>query len=244
MGCELCFVVDLLEEIVGEGGSRSSWTIHEHESSELISQQNVAIRVFWSRCQPRLTLIARDLHHGKHRVSPFYHVSQILQEKNVFRSPENGMLLRSIMIWVWIWLAWLGTSGLLNNCSLWLSSNFWTQFHQVMFQGNLWRRSWWRIFFLVYDFSSFHQRSIVFDRTSILSSEQCWCHRILMFLPCFVHGLCKTRCFRVDRVRILLVLSTGSTNRKNTVCLLLKFWPPSINPELMMECKSIAHPTW
>ena len=29
----------------------------------------------------------------------------------------------------------------------------------------------------------------------------------------------------------------GSTGRKNTVCLLLKFWPPSIHPELMMESK-------
>ena len=39
-GCRLCFVVDLVEEIVGEGGSRSSWPIHEHESSQLVSQQN------------------------------------------------------------------------------------------------------------------------------------------------------------------------------------------------------------
>ena len=35
-------------------------------------------------------MIARDLHHGKQRVSPFYHVSQLLHEKNVFRFPENG----------------------------------------------------------------------------------------------------------------------------------------------------------
>ena len=85
------FVVDLVEEIVGEGGSRSSWQVHEHDSSQLVSQQNVAIRVFWSRCQPRLTLIARDLHHGKQRVSPFYHDLFHLQrwslcfhESNVF----------------------------------------------------------------------------------------------------------------------------------------------------------------
>ena len=36
-----------------------------------------AIQVFGSQCQPRLTLIARDLArdlcHGKQRVSPFYH---------------------------------------------------------------------------------------------------------------------------------------------------------------------------
>ena len=30
---------------------------------------------------------------------------------------------------------------------------------------------------------------------------------------------------------------------ENTVCLLLKFCSPGINPELMMECELIAHPT-
>ena len=40
------FVVDLVEEIVGEGGSRSSSRVHENDSSQLVSQQNVAIRVF------------------------------------------------------------------------------------------------------------------------------------------------------------------------------------------------------
>ena len=41
MGCRHYFVVDRLEDLVGEGGSRSSWPIHEHESSQLVSQQNV-----------------------------------------------------------------------------------------------------------------------------------------------------------------------------------------------------------
>ena len=36
----------------------------------------------------------------------------------------------------------------------------------------------------------------------------------------------------------------GSTGRKNTVCLLLKICPPGIDPEFMMECKLIAHPSW
>ena len=39
MGCMLCFVVDLAEEIVGEGGSRSASRAHEHDSSQLVSQQ-------------------------------------------------------------------------------------------------------------------------------------------------------------------------------------------------------------
>ena len=37
--------------------------------------------------------LARDLCHGKQRVSPFYHVSQLLHEKNVFRSCGNGIHL-------------------------------------------------------------------------------------------------------------------------------------------------------
>ena len=48
MGCRHCFVVDLVEEIVGEGGSRSSQRVREHDSYQLVSQQNVAIRVFWT----------------------------------------------------------------------------------------------------------------------------------------------------------------------------------------------------
>ena len=43
----------------------------------LFHKQNVATQVFGSQCQPRLTLIARDLaralRHGKQRVAPFYH---------------------------------------------------------------------------------------------------------------------------------------------------------------------------
>ena len=62
-------------------------------------------------------------------------------------------------------------------------------------------------------------------------------HRALMFLPCFVHVLCKTRCLQVDRVRILVSFVHRIDKQKNTVCLLLKFCPPGINPELMMECK-------
>ena len=91
MGCTHCFVVDLVEEIVGEGGSRSSSRVHKHENFRLVSQQNVAIPVYWSRCQPRSALIVRDVHHGKQQVTPFYHDlfrlphwSSCCHEKNVF----------------------------------------------------------------------------------------------------------------------------------------------------------------
>ena len=57
----LRLVVGRAEENVGEGGSRSSWPIHEHENSELVSQQNVAFQVFGSQCSPRSAMIARYL---------------------------------------------------------------------------------------------------------------------------------------------------------------------------------------
>ena len=66
---------------------------------------------------------------------------------------------------------------------------------------------------------------------------------VLMFLPCFVY--CARRGASKSIVSgSLCSLSIGFTGRKNTVCLLLKFCPPGINPELMMECKLIVHPTF
>ena len=69
MGCRRYFVVDRLEDLFDEGGSRSSWRAHEHESFHLVSQLHVAIRMFWSRS--RLPLNA--LIGSKQRVSPFCH---------------------------------------------------------------------------------------------------------------------------------------------------------------------------
>ena len=43
--------------------------------------------------QSKQQLGARDFHHGNQQVSPFYRISQLLHEKNVFRFPENGTLL-------------------------------------------------------------------------------------------------------------------------------------------------------
>ena len=70
MGCRHYFVVDRLEDLFDEGGSRSSWRAHEHESFQLVSQLHVAIRMFWSRS--RLPLNA--LIGSKQRVSPFCHL--------------------------------------------------------------------------------------------------------------------------------------------------------------------------
>ena len=157
---------------------------------------------------------------------PFYHVSQLLHEKiswerDVFLAPCAWRMSRqttgcTVLSWFWVWirLAWVGTFGLLNNFSIWSLSNFWTQFfHPVMFQRNLWRRPRWRLYLLVYDFSSFHPtnirnsiswecfvkndcvRSCLIELQSFLLSKVDVdpIHRILMSLPCFMHVLCKTR---------------------------------------------------
>ena len=168
----------------------------------------------------------------------------------------NNGFHRSIMIWVWSWLVQLGIFGLLHNFYIWSLSNFETQFfHPVMFQGNLWRRTRWRIYFLVYDFSSFHPNNFrdttswecfvknfnLFHKARLMSTQYTvfWCFFQPLCMYCARRGASKSIVSGS-----LWFLSMGSTNRKNTVCRLLKFWPPGINPELMMECKLIAHPTW
>ena len=128
----------------------------------LVSQLNVAIQIFWSRCPSRWTLKMNRLIVSTQRVSPFYRDLHLhfnwcfcCHERNVYQFPDytdgtcffTQLSHRSIMIW--IRLGWLE--------AFCLSSNFWTQFiHQIMFHGIFWRRSRWRIYFFVYDFSSFH----------------------------------------------------------------------------------------
>ena len=148
----------------------------------------------------------------------------------------NNKFPRSvIMIWVWIWLVWLGIFKFLNNLSIWSLSNFWTQFfHPVVFQGDLWWRPRLHIYFLVYDFSSFHPnnyrdtiswecfmkndsvRSCLIELQFFLQSkiDVDPIHRILMLLPCFMHVLCMTRFFQVDRIRIPMVFVHGIYRQK------------------------------
>ena len=107
---------DLVEEILGEAGSRSSLRVREYDSSQLVSQQNVAIQVLWSRCQSRLTLIARDLCHGKQQTSWEERVWEASCAWLVSRQTMGFTVLscftavsRKERVWGWIWLAWLGT---------------------------------------------------------------------------------------------------------------------------------------
>ena len=150
--------------------------------------------------------------------------------------------------------------------SLHFLQHFWAQFfHPVIFTRNLRRKSRWRIYFLVNDCSSFQPNNF---REKI--SWECFvkddCVRsYLIELKSFLlsNFLCRlhTQCFdafstfsackhaRRDASRSILFgslcsLFIGSTNVKNTVCLLLKFCLPCINLEFVMECTLIAHPMW
>ena len=166
MGCRHYFVVDRVGGLVGEGGSRSAWQAHEHDSCQLVSQQNVAIRVFWSRCHLLLTLGARDFHHCKQRVSPFYHVSQLLHEKNVFRYLENGILFFEGKQHVSPFYLDLGLDlvGLIGN--FWVVEQLLPLvveqlLNPILSSGHVSRKSLgegtrWRKYFLVFNSSSFH----------------------------------------------------------------------------------------
>ena len=91
-GCNLGFVVDLVEEHVGLGGSQFSESILERLCSAHASQQNVVTLEFGSPCSPHSELFAHDLdRHGLQRVAPIYHEVFRLQRwilcfhvKNVF----------------------------------------------------------------------------------------------------------------------------------------------------------------
>ena len=103
-------------------------------------------------------------------------------------------------------------------------------------QNGLSREEWWR--------------SILF----LIEIENPFCWARLMSTQytvfwCFFHAVWMDRARRGASKSIvsrsLWFLFTRPTSRKNTVCPSpLEFQPPGINPELMMECKLIAHPTW
>ena len=84
------------------------------------------------------------------------------------------------------------------------------------------------------------------DRTLIVSFEQVFCRPNT---PCFDVSSTSSAGTMQDVVwssqsdsDLCDPYSSGSTDVKNTLCLLLKFCPPGINPEFVMECKLIAYP--
>ena len=234
MGCRHHVVADRLEDLVDEGGSRSSWRAHEHENFQLVSLLKVAILIFWSRCPSRWTLRANQLVLCAQRVSPFYHD------------------------WIWVWLGWLRNFCLSSNFSFWSLSNFWTQlFHPVMLQGDLWRRTRWRKNFFENDVSNFHPnnsrdttswecfvkndlvRSCLIELQSFPLSkfDVDPIHRVLMFLPCLMHVLAQDGYTIVPEESAqdwhlflcALPLFVRPMMTKNKMILKIIFYPPEFN---------------
>ena len=270
MGCRHCFVVDLVEEIVGEGGSRSSSRVHEHDSYQLVSQQNVAIQVSWSRCPPRQTTVLTVL-------SWFVSSSKLKfvlsREKRVWGAPSWGQTTGlTVLSWSGFgsWLAWLWTFCLSSNFSFWLSSNFWTQ---ILSSSHVSRKSLeeaevthklsrvWLLLFPSEQLSGCNKlgvfreewwRLIVSDRTSIFSSRKARLMSIFsapyfdvssMLHACIVRD---NGASQVDRVRILVFFVHSDPQAWLEHCLSACraiFASLVWILQLMMECKLIAHLT-
>ena len=56
--------------------------------------------MFEMLAQSKQQMGARDFHHSKQQVFPFYRVSQLLHEKNVIRFPENGAQVSPFSGWL------------------------------------------------------------------------------------------------------------------------------------------------
>ena len=176
---------------------------------------------------------------GTGRLLSILHGSRVGSNNGLPRSigSDNG-LPRSITTWVWNWLVRLETSRLLRNLPFWSLSMFWTQFSfPIVFQGDLWWRPRWHVYFFENDFSSFQSnnfrntirwkrfmkndsvRSNLIELQSFRSSkidvDPIYC--VLMSLPCIVQVLCMTRYTQVDRVRILIVFVHRINRQKYSV---------------------------
>ena len=145
MGCRHYFVVDRLEDLVGEGGSRSSSrSSRAREFSACFTTEcgNPDILKSMSSSsngvdEPVGCPITTGLPVLTRSVSTSLSVT--LSHNGPLRSKNS----------ITVWLGWL-----VDFC---LSSNFRTQFlHPIMSQGNLRRRSRWFNYFFVFDSSSFH----------------------------------------------------------------------------------------
>ena len=111
------------------------------------------------------------------------------------------------------------------------------------------------MYLLVFDFSSFHPnnfrntiswkcfvkndcvRSCLIELQSFLQSkiDVDPTHCVLMFLRCFIHVLCMTRCIQVDRIRILMIFVHGIHKQKE-YC--LSFAQSQTDDRMQIECTS------
>ena len=158
-----------------------------------------------------------------------------------FLNTRTGLLLwqnRFLCSNNWIFGLWLGLLGVFPT-----SSNFWIQFFPpITFKENLWRRSRWRIYFLVYDFSRSHHDCFR-DRSSWerVMKDDCALHlskvdvdpihSVLLFLPCFMFVPCKTRCIQVNFIWIFMFLVHWIHRREEyrlSFAQILSFWYQSL----------------
>ena len=223
MGCRRNFSANRLEVLLDEDDSRSSSRAREHGSFSAC---------FTTACGNPDTLKSMSTSSllcqqadglSTHR-SPRACVGAFAAKQDIFfdlLSKQIRWLLtlhKSLRAWKLGFWSWLGLLEVFTT-----SSNFWTRFfHPNIFKENLWRRSRWRIHFLVYDFSSFHQNSfrdttswecVVKDdcvRSCLIELESFLLskfyvdpiHRVFIVLPLFLLVPCKTQCFQVNVIRI------------------------------------------
>ena len=115
---------------------------------------------------------------------------------------------------------------------------FWTQFSfPFVFQGDLWWRPRWHVYFFVHDFSRFHPnnfrntiswkcflkddsiRSSLIEFQSFLNGkidvDPTYC--VLMSFSCFMHVLCTTRYTQVDYIRTLVIFCPWDPQAERTL---------------------------
>ena len=169
-------------------------------------------------------------------------------------------------------LGWLEKLDWSNNFSFWLPNNFFFKRNSLVhswrseiFDGN--RSDMYAFSYRtspVFNLTTFGipiswKCSLKNDciRSSLIECQSLLIARIMSthFTAswCLFYALCKycARKYCARRVtiktissRFLWLLSLRSIGRKYTVCLFLEFWPPSIDPELMIEWRLNSHPKW
>ena len=174
MGCRRYFVANRLEVLVDEDDSRSSSRVRTRKFSACFTT---------ARGNPDT-------------------LKSMSSSSRWVNKPMDCSLSTGLPVLTWsestFSSAWVDSCPFLTICFWFLvgfvgsstSSNFWTQFfHPIVLKGNLRRRSRWRKYFLICDFSSSHHDSlrdtisweacrkgwlhyILFDRISILFVEQ------------------------------------------------------------------------
>ena len=195
----------------------------------------------WSSCFHERNVF-QTLFVGKQRISPFYRDLHLLHERNMFRFPENeALFLIKQQVSPFYHDYDFGLVGMPGTFLL-VEQLFFgcratsepTSFFPFVFQRNLWKKAEVtqklpRKGLLQFHPNSFRNtiswecivkddavRSRLIELQFFLLSkfDVDPIHHVVMFLPCFVHVLCKTWCTQVDRIKIPLILVHGMHKQK------------------------------